>query len=85
LLELAFFEDETCTFRFNELVPFAGRIPTLSCDWIFSGKNLLKLEIRMPDDEILVETYTVKFDGDQLILDESNGTSTAFEYVPGSG
>lgn len=83
-MELAFFRDETCTLRFNASVPFVGRVPTLPCDWILSGSNLLKLEIRLPDGEIMVETYSTRFQGDRLELEESNGSSTTFERVPGS-
>ncbi len=83
-LELAFFDDETCTFRINNPLPIGGRIPTMSCDWALSGGNLLKLEVRMPDGDMLVETFTVRFDGDQLELEESNGHSRTFEQVPGS-
>ncbi|MBS3744944.1 MAG: hypothetical protein KGY48_11375 [Wenzhouxiangellaceae bacterium] len=83
-MEFAFFRDETCTLRFNASVPFVGRVPTLPCDWILSGNNLLKLEIRFPDGEIMVETYSIRFQGNRLELEESNGSSTGFERVPGS-
>ena len=82
LLEMAFFEDGTCTFRLNMPVLFARKIPTLPCDWILSAGRLLKLEIRMPSGNTLVETYTVTFDGERLELEESDGTSTKFEPVP---
>ena len=78
LLELAFFDDHSCTFRMNARVLFVGRMPTLPCDWIVTGNDLLKLEIRMPDGETLAETYTTRFDGERLELRESNGTSTTF-------
>lgn len=78
LMELAFFDDRTCTFRMNARVLFVGRMPTLPCDWVVTGNDLLKLEIRMPDGNTLTETFTARFDGERLELLESSGTSTTY-------
>lgn len=85
LMELAFFEDSSCTFRMNARVMFVGQIPTLPCSWILSGDDLLKLDIELPDRSRIVESYTVRIDNHRLELLESNGSSTVLNKVSGGG